>query len=109
MASYIHHAQLTPTNAANVLPTTTFQGCAKGLEGTANNNTEEAPIGAMYHALKPPNSHQLKKEDMSKPKPAPTAQIKRSLKLNTLKSGFNNLNHDACCTATLHHQAFLEK
>ena len=42
--------QLTPTIAAIVFPTTIFHGCASGLAGTANSNTDEAPIGAIYQA-----------------------------------------------------------
>ncbi len=45
--SLIKSAKVTPTTAAIVLPPIIDQGCAKGLAGTANNKTAEAPIGAI--------------------------------------------------------------
>lgn len=34
-----------------MLPPTIDQGCAKGLEGTANNNTADAPMGASKYGI----------------------------------------------------------
>ncbi|OIR17849.1 hypothetical protein GALL_20710 [mine drainage metagenome] len=47
----IHIVQVTPIKAANMLPPIIDQGCAKGLEGTANNNTAEAPMGAIKYGI----------------------------------------------------------
>src|SRR5262245_52222847 len=38
--------QAIPTSAETVLPPTTAQGCASGLDGTANTSTALAPMGA---------------------------------------------------------------
>src|SRR5690606_22270079 len=85
--------QLTPINAAILLPTTIFHGCAKGLAGTANNNTDEAPIGAIYQASKSPSTHQLISEDSSSPSRAPSPQSRRSFKRSSLKFGLRLSSH----------------
>src|SRR5690606_13225459 len=85
-------AQLTPMTAAMVLPTRMFQGCARGLAGTANSNTEDAPIGAMYQASKSPRIHKLSKEETTRPSNAPIPQSRRSLSGRTLKFGFRVLS-----------------
>ena len=92
----IYKAQLTPIIAAILFPTTIFHGCAKGLAGTANNNTEDAPIGAIYHALISPNTHQLIREDNAKPNNAPKPQSRRSFNGNTLKLGFSVFSQSSC-------------
>src|SRR5690606_37910995 len=51
----IYKAQVTPITAAMVFPTIMFQGCARGLAGTAKSRTEDAPIGAIYQASKSPS------------------------------------------------------
>ena len=89
-------AQVTPTKPAMVFPTTIFQGCAKGLAGTAKSNTEDAPIGAIYHALNPPSTYQLINDDTANPSSAPTPQTKRSFSGKTLKLGFKVFNHSSC-------------
>jgi hypothetical protein len=43
--------QVMPIKAANMLPPKTDHGCANGLEGTANNNTADAPIGAIKNGI----------------------------------------------------------
>ena len=86
-------AQVTPINPAMVFPTTIFHGCAKGLAGTAKSRTEDAPIGAIYHALKSPSTYQLISDDIAKPNNAPIPQSNRSLSGNTLKSGLRVFSH----------------
>src|SRR5690606_21155830 len=85
-------AQLTPITAAMVFPTRIFQGCARGLAGTANSNTEDAPIGAIYQASKSPRIHKLNKDETTKPNSAPTPQSKRSFSVRILKFGFKVLS-----------------
>src|SRR5690606_31856016 len=88
----MNNAQVTPTTAAMVFPTIIFQGCARGLAGTANSNTEDAPIGAIYQALKSPRIHKLSNEDTAKPIRAPMPHNRRSLSGRTLKFGFKVLS-----------------
>jgi len=88
----MNKAQLTPMTPAMVLPITTFHGCAKGLAGTANNKTDDAPIGAIYHALNPPSTCQLINEEIARPMSAPNPHNTRSLKGKTLKFGFKVFN-----------------
>ena len=88
----IHNAQLTPIIAAILLPTIKFQGCDNGLADTAKSNTDVAPIGAIYHALKPPSTYQLMNEEIARPMSAPSPQNTRSLKGKTLKLGFKVFN-----------------
>jgi hypothetical protein len=49
VVSGISSTQATPTHADKVLPPTTDQGCAKGLDGVANTSKALAPIGATSH------------------------------------------------------------
>ena len=44
--SWMARAAVTPTRAEIVLPPRIDHGCASGLDGTANSNTAEAPMGA---------------------------------------------------------------
>ncbi|MCY1193029.1 hypothetical protein D9M72_42980 [compost metagenome] len=89
-------AQVTPIIPAMVLPTTIFHGCANGLAGTANNKTDDAPIGAIYHALMSPNTNQLISDESSSPNNAPMPHNKRSFNGRTLKLGFKILSHLSC-------------
>ncbi len=54
MGVAINFAQVIPTTAAIKLPPMMDQGYAKGLAGTANNNTADAPMGAINQGLKSP-------------------------------------------------------
>jgi len=51
--SGIDDVQITPIAAETILSPGMEHGCANGLDGTANNNTAEAPIGAMNPGLNP--------------------------------------------------------
>ena len=45
----INNAQVIPVRELKRFPPRIDQGCANGLEGTANSRVEDAPIGAMSH------------------------------------------------------------
>ena len=42
-----------PVRPERTLPPTIDHGCAKGLDGTANSSTDEAPIGATIKGITP--------------------------------------------------------
>ena len=75
-------AQATPTNADTTLPITIDQGCASGLDGTANTSTAAAPKGAINQApkLATPASQCVSKAATKMPTPAPTTARTRSVK-----------------------------
>ncbi|MNF18465.1 hypothetical protein D3C80_2225610 [compost metagenome] len=50
-------ALATPIRADTPLPTTMDQGWANGLAGAANNNTAEAPMGAISQWASTPSPH----------------------------------------------------
>lgn len=80
-------AQMAPTSADNVLPPSTGQGCANGLEGMPNTSTALAPSEATIHGPEPlPSAHQRLSNPVSNtPLTAPT--IKRSLSRPSIPSG----------------------
>ena len=70
--------QTVPINADTVLPPTTAQGWARGLEGTANISTALAPIDGMSHTEAPGLSHLLNKPVNKIPRAAPITARRRS-------------------------------
>jgi len=82
-------ATVTPVKAATVLPPMIGQGCAKGLDGTANRRTAEASIGAISigSAWVAPVTHELMMPVRIMPRNAPAEPRRRSVKLTLAEPG----------------------
>ena len=82
-------ATVTPTKAETKFPHRIDQGCASGLEGTANNRTAEAPIGAiMAGSVGSKRRAKLARMPVSSmPTKAPVAERSLSLLLTGAASG----------------------
>jgi len=78
---------VTPINAARVLPPTIDQGWARGLAGTANRSTAEAPIGAISQGPAEPEAQVHSTPVSSKPTNAPTRLRNRSTALTVSGAG----------------------
>src|SRR5450830_336242 len=88
-------AQLTPTSAATRLPPMMDHGCASGLDGTANNNTAEAPIGAISHTVAAScgNISTLNSPVSKIPNKAPAQARMRSKRSTADRCGMKLLSH----------------
>ncbi len=60
-----------PTSPDRTLPPIIDQGCASGLEGTANSSTDEAPIGATINGVRPACGNAW--EEMNPVRPMPNS------------------------------------
>src|ERR1700712_1091293 len=84
-------AASTPMNAEIVLPPITGQGWARGLAGTANSRTADAPIGATMRGMcgpSPKNQPQIKPVSVM-PAKAPTHAMRRSRRVAPARIGLN--------------------
>jgi hypothetical protein len=73
-----HRKTATPTRADITLPTITGQGWARGLLGTANSSTADAPIVAASHGEVAPHPHHVSAPATHRPSMAPSTSRARS-------------------------------
>src|ERR1700761_6544490 len=91
--SSMQAAQVTPISADTRLPPMMDQGCASGLDGTANSSTADAPIGAMNHGLKPASRRWLSHAAKNTPSSAPRQPSSISRRDTVTGAGTKVANH----------------